>query len=117
MSVTATAAPFASMTSTISVLDNDVHHFGFTPITATQTTNIPFYVSITAYDIANSVISSFNGGATLSAAGDGGAVTISPTATTAFWNGYWSSNVTLTQAGTNVRLTARSAMRPAAAIL
>ena len=106
VTITASAATFTSATANTTVLDNELHHFGFSTIAAAQSVNVPFSVTITAQDLNGVTIPTFAGTATLGATGTGGPFTASPSATTAFTNGVWTGNVAVAQAGTNVRLTA-----------
>lgn len=53
------------------VLDDEpgpgkLHHFGFTSIPSPQTTNRPFFVSVTALDVLNNVVTNFTGPVALS---------------------------------------------------
>jgi hypothetical protein len=108
VTLTASASGLTTGTTNVYVYDNDVHHFGFSTIPSTQTTGVPFNVSLTAQDVNNNVISVFTGTASLSGAGDGGAVVVAPVATGNFSSGYWTGSVACNTARTNVRLTAVS---------
>jgi parallel beta-helix repeat protein len=104
--ITASAAGFKTGSNTISILDNDVHHFGFAAIASPQYKGIPFAITVTAQDINSVTIPTFSGTVTLTAAGDGGAAPLSPTGTTAFVNGQWSGLIRVNKADTNMKLTA-----------
>ncbi len=104
VSVSASAAGYAGAGSTVSVRDNDVHHFGFAAISSPQTKGVPFNVSVTAYDLANNVLTSYSGAPALTAAGTGGGVAISPTNVNGFINGVWSGQVTAFNTDTSVVL-------------
>jgi hypothetical protein len=106
VTITATAPTFNNGTATAWAYDNDVHHFGFSTISSPKLTGTPFSVTITARDIDNFTITPFNGTVSLSAAGDGGTVAITPTATGLFSSGSWFGNVSCNTARTNVRITA-----------
>jgi len=106
--ITASAATFTSGMATASALDNDVHRFNFSTVANPQKTGVPFTVTISARDVNNSAISVFNGSATLSAAGTGGAVAMSPAATTNFSSGSWTGSVTCHTPRANVQITAAS---------
>lgn len=108
VAVTASATGFLTGTGNVQVYDNDAHHFGFSTIAASQATGVPFGITVTALDVSGNTVTGFNGTATLSGAGDGGAVTIAPTTVSGFYYGSWSGNLSVNQPGTNVRLTATS---------
>ena len=72
--IAATAAGVGVESENIAVGDNDVHHFGFSPISDPQTASVPFALSVTAKDIQDQTIEVFDGWFDLTAAGDGGAV-------------------------------------------
>ena len=65
---------------------------------------MPFSVTVTACDILNNPILVYNGTATLSAAGQAGVLSVSPTTIT-FVNGTWSGNVTVNAVDPTVSLT------------
>ena len=106
VSIGAAAGGFIGANATTTVLDNDVHHFTLSAIAATQTRAVPFSVTVTAKDVNDLTIASYTGSTGLSAAGAGGAVSISPSTTTAFTAGVWTGNVTVNTFDTNVVLTA-----------
>ena len=80
--VTATAAGLPAASGSIVVNDADVDHFGFSTISDPQTVDVPFTVTVTAYDIQNNVIPVYDGTATLSATGSSGTLPINPTTVT-----------------------------------
>jgi uncharacterized repeat protein (TIGR03803 family) len=104
VTVSAGAAGYAGAGSTVSVRDNDVHHFGFAAVPSPQTKGVPFSVSVTAYDLANNVLTSYSGAPALVAAGAGGGVAISPTNVNGFVNGVWTGQVTAFNTDTGVVL-------------
>ncbi len=104
--VTATASTFVGTSGTAIVLDNDVHHFAFLPIGASQIRGAPFSVSITAQDINSATIPSYSGTASLTASGSAGGVSITPTVATGFVSGTWKGNITANTFATNVLLKA-----------
>lgn len=103
--VTASAATFTSAAQTVTIADNDVHHFAFSTIASPRNGLVPFSITLTAQDVNNVTVATFNGTATLTAAGDGGAVTIAPTSAT-LSSGTATFDVTASTARTNVRLAA-----------
>ncbi|MBC7194322.1 MAG: hypothetical protein H5U37_01495, partial [Caldisericia bacterium] len=85
--------------NTITVLPAQVNNFTFSTIDA-QTVNVPFSVTIKAYDEFGNLCTNFNGSATLSAVNS---TVVEPTSIT-FANGVWSGNVKLGAHGTDVQL-------------
>jgi trimeric autotransporter adhesin len=68
--VVLTASDGAGHTGTSNVFDvgaGDLHHFAWSTIPSPQTAGTPFSTTITAQDIANNTVASFNGTANLSA--------------------------------------------------
>jgi len=104
--ISASTAGFTGTTGTTTVLDNDVHHYAFSTIGATQTRGVPFSVTITAKDVNDVTITTYTAPATLSASGTAGQVSITPTATTAFTAGVWTGNVTVNAFDSGITLTA-----------
>ena len=104
--VTASAVGFNNGSATTTVLDNDPHHFTFAPIASPQMWSLPFSVTITAKDATNGTVTGFRGPVALSAAGNKGAVSITPTNSGVFTAGQWSGTVTANTLDSNVVLTA-----------
>jgi hypothetical protein len=66
-----TGANFDRVQGIGTILDDEfgpgkVHHFAFSQIPSPQTTNRPFFVSITALDVSNSIVTNFSGDVALS---------------------------------------------------
>jgi ELWxxDGT repeat protein len=106
VAITASNAGFTNGSSTTTVVDNDLHHFGWATITSPKTRGLAFSVTITAQNQSNSTVAGFTGSVLLSGAGAGGAVSMTPPTTTAFTAGVWTGNVTINTIDTNVVLTA-----------
>ncbi|WP_395736525.1 choice-of-anchor tandem repeat GloVer-containing protein [Prosthecobacter sp.] len=104
VNVTASANGYTGANANTTVLDNDVHHYGFASIPSPQTKGVGFSVSITAYELGNNVIATYNGTPTLTATGTGGANAISPGNASGFINGVWTGQVTAFITDTNVTL-------------
>jgi hypothetical protein len=83
----------------INVLPAQVNNFSFSTIDS-QTVNVPFSVTIKAYDEFGNLCTNFNGSATLTAVNS---TVIEPTSIT-FVNGVWIGNVKLGTHGTDVQL-------------
>ncbi len=83
----------------ITVLPAQVNNFTFSTINS-QTVNVPFSVTIKAYDEFGNLCTNFNGSATLSAVNS---TVVEPTSIT-FVNGVWSGNVKLGAHGSDVQL-------------
>ena len=105
VNVSATATGFTGANANTTVLDNDVHHYAVTTVASPQTRGIPFNVTITAFDVGNVIITSYNGTPTLTASGTVGANAISPGNASGFINGVFNGQVTAFLSDTNVMLT------------
>jgi hypothetical protein len=101
--VTATASGLPTATANVIVDDADVDHYTWTTIGGPETAGVPFTVTATACDILNNPILVYDGAATLSATGQAGALSISPTTVT-FVNGTWTGNVTVNAVDPTVTL-------------
>jgi Fungalysin metallopeptidase (M36)/Viral BACON domain/Fungalysin/Thermolysin Propeptide Motif len=101
--ITASAAGLASASRTVSVYDNDAHHFTFAPISSRKSRGVPFPVSISAYDLDGRLISNYSNPLAITATGDAGTITRSPGVIT-FAAGTWNGNMTLNTVSENVRL-------------
>jgi hypothetical protein len=106
VTITASSPTFVDGTTTLSIYDNDVHHFSFSTISSPQKTGVPFPVTITAKDVNNVTIQTFAGTVSLSAAGDSGSATLGSTTSGSFAAGAWTGNLVCQTASTNVRVTA-----------
>ena len=104
--ITASASGFISTSGTIAVSDNHPSYFTISNIASPQIANSPFSVSITAYDINNTVITTYAGSVNLTAAGSSGALPVTPTSASGFVNGVWTGNVTVQELDSNVVLSA-----------
>ncbi len=87
VTLTASAATFTGATSTVSVLDDDAHHFTVSTVASPQVRNAPFNVTFTARDINNVTIITYAGSPVLSAADGASPITVSPGALTGFSSG------------------------------
>jgi hypothetical protein len=103
--ITATAPGFTTASRTTTVLDDDVHHYTFAPVPASQTRGVPFPVTIMAKDVNDVTITSYTTAAGLSANGTGGLNSITPATTGAFTAGSWTGSVTVNTFDSNVVLT------------
>ena len=104
--VTATTAPGSGIVvqnGSMTVEDSDVDHFAFSAISGAPTAGVPFFVVIYAYDVQNDLITTFDGIAKLTAFGQSGPLSITPTPI-AFSDGYWSGDVTIGATDASVRL-------------
>ena len=106
VTVTASAPDLSSATRSISVIDDDLHHFVFADIPSPQATRVPLTVTITAFNIDGIQLTNHTGSVTLSAAGANGPVDLTPATASPFVRGIWSGPLTFTQADTAVRITA-----------
>ncbi len=99
------APGFTSVTNTVTVLDNEIHHLGFSAISGIKTSSVPFSITISARDILDGPATGLNGPVTLSAAGPAGPCIVQPTSIT-LANGSWSGSVTLYSTDTQATLQA-----------
>ena len=106
VTVTGSAPDLSSATRSISVIDDDLHHFVFGDIPSPQATRVPLTVTITAFNIDGIQLTNHTGSVTLSAAGANGPVDLTPATASPFVRGIWSGSLTFTQADTAVRITA-----------
>ena len=106
VTITASNASLIGASATTTVFDNDLHHYAFSVIPSPQQSGIPFTASLTAKDVNGATLGSYTGTATLTAAGSGGANTLTPSTTGSFVAGVWTGNVTVSNADTNVVITA-----------
>jgi len=106
VNVAASAAGYTDANASTTVRDNDVHHFAIATIASPQTRNVPFNVSITAFDVGNAILTGYAGTPGLTASGTAGAVSVSPATITGFAGGVWTGSVTCFNADTNIVLTA-----------
>jgi hypothetical protein len=105
VTITASASGFTGTNGTTAVLDNDVHHYTISAIASPQVIAVGFSVTITAKDLNGVTIASYTGTPGLSASGNGGPDSITPTVTTPFSAGVWTGNVTVNTSDSNVVLT------------
>ncbi len=105
VAITATAATFTGASGNTVVYDNDVHHFTFGSIAASQVANQPFAASVSARDVNSVTITSYNGAVNLTASGAAGALVVAPAVVT-LSSGSWSGTLAITAPGTGVAVTA-----------
>lgn len=106
--ISATGAGVASGAATITVQDNELHHFSFAAISS-QTKGAPFNVTVTAQNASNRTLPEFNGSVDLSAAASGAPLPMTPAASGAFTSGVWTGGVTINLGASGVVLTATNA--------
>jgi hypothetical protein len=99
--VTAGASGFTGASATVTVQDNDVHHFAFGPLAGSQVRGQPFAVTVFAKDVNDVTITNYNTSATLT-----GNLGVSPVTLTGWVNGAATVNATATVFGPNGVLTA-----------
>ena len=104
VTVTASAATFTNATRTMVVHASGLDHFTWDPITSPENATVPFVATARAVNLDNETILVYTATASLSAAGDHGAVPVTPAQCT-FVGGVWTGAVSLTSADTGVTLT------------
>ncbi len=100
---TALGSNLAVQNGSMTVDDSDVDHFTFSAISGAPIAGVSFPVTIHAYDVQNDVITTFNGSVKLTAFGQSGPLSITPTSIT-FSSGAWSGNVTINAPDPSVQL-------------
>ncbi|MFI5377668.1 MAG: Ig-like domain-containing protein [Tepidisphaerales bacterium] len=103
--VTATAAGLISSSPSLAVHDADLARLTFDTISGPKTAVVPFSVTIRAWNIADEAIAVYVGTASLSAAGQGGSVAMTPASATLI-GGTWTHTVTLNAVDPAVTLSA-----------
>ena len=103
--LTGSAPGFTSVTNTVTVLDNEIHHLGFSAISGTKTSSVPFSVTVSARDILDGPATALNSPVTLTASGPAGPCIVQP-ANITLANGSWSGSVTLYSTDTQATLQA-----------
>ncbi len=76
VTVTASLPDFTSGSLTLSVGDNDLHHFAFSTIGSTQTSGVPFSVSVTAKDVNNVTLTGYTNPPVFTAYGSSGPLSL-----------------------------------------
>ena len=107
VSVTAVGGGLSNGTANISVHDSTLDHLGLNAIGSPQTAGVAFPVTVSALNISGEAIATFSGNASLTAAGQTGNLTVTPTALS-FSAGVATGTVTLTTADPAVKLTGSS---------
>jgi len=109
--ITAATSGFASASRTVSVTDNDAHHFTLSPVANPQIRGAAFSLIVTARDVNDAVVTNFSAPVALSADAGGQPVAVSPGSLSGFVNGVWTGPVTVNAFATGVVLAAESGGR------
>ena len=109
VTVWATAIGFSSVSNRLDILDNEVHHYRFSPITSCQTTNAAFAVTMYAEDVEGRLMSFFNRSVTITALALEGELPLAPTNAWVFSGGQCALTIRVTATGTGVRLRTQDA--------
>jgi hypothetical protein len=88
--ITAESGPASGSSNAFNVFPAALHHFSFSPITGTKTAGVPFPVTITARDLYENQVISFNGTVTLTDLTD----SVEP-GSVIFSTGQWSDSLTV----------------------
>jgi hypothetical protein len=102
--LTGTAPGFLPGTRSLTIPDNDAHHFVIGAIPTNQTNGVPFRVSIQVRDVNNVLMTTFREHLSLDALCDGRVLPVTPATVYYFSRDSWSGNLTINQWGTNVQL-------------
>ena len=100
VTLTASAPGFVDATFTLTVLENDPHHFDISPIASPQIRGADIPVTITARDAAGAALPGFAGSISLS-----GTATVSPAALTGTVGGVWAGKIRVNDVASGVILT------------
>ena len=103
VTITATATGFTSASRTVSVLDNDLHHFSFDVVGA-QIANRPFTVYAYPRTIDNDSIYGFTGSVALRAQSASATLPVTPATLTFSGNSFVATAITVTSPATGVTL-------------
>lgn len=101
--LTGTAPGFLPGTRSLTIADNDAHHFVIGAIPTNQTNGVPFRVTIQARDVNNVVMATFRENLSLDALCDGRVLPVTP-ASASYALRDWSGNLTINQWGPNMQL-------------
>lgn len=99
--LTASAPGFTSATYTLSILDNDPHHFEFATIASPQIGGAEIPITVTAKDVNGNTVTGFSQAIALTAN-----AAISPATLAGSVNGVWTGNVRVNALASGVVLTA-----------
>ena len=105
-SVLVTNAFGSALSSNAALIVTALDHFGWSPISSAQITNVPFAVTIQARDSSNGVVASFTGTVALSGLAGPNSAPISPTVSGNFVQGVWTGTVSIASLATNLVLRA-----------
>ena len=107
VAVHATAAGFVEGIQSLSVTDNDLHHFIWNPIGGPHPAGYPFALSFEARTIDEGPVQpSLVMDVAFQASNSNGVTVVSPLRSGAFIAGQWAGLITIHQAGTGIRITA-----------
>ncbi len=105
VTLTASASTFTGATRTVSVLDDDPHHFTVSSVASPQVRNAPFNVTFTAKDINDTIITTYVGSPVLTAADGAASIPVNPGTITGFSSGLKTQAVTIGSFATSAVLT------------
>ncbi len=106
VTITGSAPGFLSGSRSVTVFDNDVHHFSFSAIGVNQSSGVPFQVTVSAKDVNGTNMDYFTGKVFLSLIPGGNAAAVTPLVISNFSRGSWTGSVTVNGGGTNLQLLA-----------
>lgn len=95
VTLTASAPSFTSASRTLTILDDDVHHFRVTPETAAKVRNKPFSLAVRAEDVNNAWITSYTGNPNVSAQDGTRSLPLTPASLGAFVSSTKTTSVTV----------------------
>jgi uncharacterized repeat protein (TIGR01451 family) len=91
----------------VALVQPPLDHFVFSSVTGSQTSGVPFTVTITAFDATNGVLAGYSGTVALSVTSTVGSALIWPLISPSFTGGHWTGPLTVTAPfGASVTITA-----------
>jgi uncharacterized repeat protein (TIGR01451 family) len=94
VTITPSATGFFSIPTNVTVADNDLHHFSFSPIPSNVEATVPLSLTVYAKDINDVTISNFSGTISFTASNASGPVPLS-LSSVSLTAGQWSGTVTV----------------------
>jgi uncharacterized repeat protein (TIGR01451 family) len=93
--ISASAPGFTNANLTVTVLDNDLHHYNFGTLSGRRTSGVPFQISVSAADISNRFLIKYTGALFLRAVGSREPFAIAITNVTGWVRGTWTGSVVI----------------------
>ena len=95
VNVTANGDTFRGASRSVTVIDDEPHHFTISTIAPAQVCGAPFSVTVTAKDVNDAPLTQYTRTVSVAALGGQENLSVTPGVTTAFANGVWTGSVTV----------------------